>query len=256
MRYDFSVNRWEYILLLPISILALWFVLFIGYSNSLGGRFDGDNYIPMYIMGYFILGAFLNSKSYGALKNRLSAVSYLTLPASTFEKFFLHWFLRIALYTLLYPLVFYIGVNVFIPIFNTITKVYLDYYGIATSLPEISPFEFQLVTPNTGRAVGDLALYFGPIFTLTIIQLGSIAFGKWNLVKTFLVLTGLQILVYYYIKMIGAFKGGLEGLRPNFHNDGFPDHITMLDISLMALMVTTLLVCWTATFMKLKEREV
>jgi hypothetical protein len=89
-----------------------------------------------------------------------------------------------------------------------------------------------------------------------LVQLGSIAFGSQNLVKTTGVLIGVLALFYLYVKLIGDFKGGLEELRPNFFLDGFPEHITFLEIGLMALMVITLLVCWAATFLKLKEREV
>lgn len=257
LRYDFSVNKWEYILLLPVVTLILWFILFMGMTSSIGGgNYAASNYIPLYIMGYIFLGVFLNSKSYGALKNRLSAAGYLSLPASAFEKFFLHWLLRIALYTLLYPVVFYVGVNAFIPLFKFGTKMYIDYYGLNVSVPEIPAFEFSIVKADTGRFFGNFALYFGAIFSITLVQLGSIAFGKWNLVKTFLALTALQIIIYYYAKLIGAFKGGLDSLRPTFSRNGFPEGITTLEVSLIALMVLTLVVCWTATFLKLKEREV
>jgi len=257
LRYDFSVNRWEYILLLPVSILALWFVMFMSYGNISASNFRAVNYLPIYFMGYMILGIFLNSKSFGALKNRLSAVSYLSLPASAFEKFFLHWFLRIALFTILYPVVFYVGVNSFIPIFKTGVKVYLDYKGTIASLPEIDFFEFDFVSPNAGKLfIIDFGIYFGILFTLSLVQLGSIAFGKWNLVKTIGVLVGFQALLYFYARFIGAFKGGFEELRPAFFLDGIPDDIILIQLSLLVFMVITLLVCWTATFLKLKEREV
>jgi hypothetical protein len=257
LRYDFRVNRWEYLLLLPLSIVALWLVLFMAFGNITASKFQASTYIPIYFMGYLIMGIFLNSRSFGALKNRLSAASYLTLPASAFEKYFLHWLLRIALFSLLYPLVFYIGVNSFIPIFQMGGKIYLDYIGSTASVAEISLFEFNMVKPDTGRFIFiPFAIYFGLIFALSLVQLGSIAFGKWNLVKTILVLISFQALVYLYARLIVTFKGGFEEIRPTFFIDGIPDHITMLEIGLMVLMVVSLLVCWTATFMKLKEREV
>lgn len=256
LRYDFRVNRWEYLLLLPVSILALWFVMFISVGNISGWIFNESKYIPIYIIGYLVLGIFLNSKSFGALKNRLGATSYLTLPASPFEKFFLHWFLRIALYSLLYPLVFDVGANSFISIFEVGGKIYLDYQGSTASVSEIIPFKFNMVSPDTGRLFGNFVIYFGPVFALTLVQLGSIAFGKWNLVKTLLTLIGILTLGYMVIKLIGTFKGGLEELRPNFFVDGLPDQISTIEISLMAFMVITLLVFWTATFLKLREREV
>lgn len=257
LRYDLSVNRWEYILLLPVSILALWFVMFMSYGNVNASNFEAGNYLPIYFIGYLIMGIFLNSKSFGALKNRLSATSYLTLPASTFEKFFLHWFMRIGLFTILYPVVFYIGVNSFIPIFKFGVKLYLSYQGAPAIFPEIAPFEFTLVNPQYGRFIFiPFVIYFGLIFALTLVQLGSIAFGRWNLVKTSGVLIGVLALFYLYLKLIAAFKGGFEVIRPNFYLDGFPEHITLLEIGLMLLMVITLMVCWTATFLKLKEKEV
>lgn len=255
--YDFSVNRWEYLLLLPVSILALWIVMFMSYGNISASNFRAVNYLPIYFIGYLIMGIFLNSKSFGGLKNRLSATSYLTLPASSFEKYFLHWFLRIALFTLLYPFVFYVGTNSFIPIFKAGVKLYNDYKGTLASAPEIASFEFALVSPSYSRFIFiPFTIYFGIIFTLTLVQLGSIAFGKWNLVKTILVLVGFSALLYLVTNLIVTFKGGLEEIRPNFYLDGFPDHITFLEIGLMTLMVISLLVCWTATFLKLKEREV
>jgi len=257
LRYDLSVNKWEYILLLPVSILALWLVMFMSYGNINASSFKAVNYLPIYFIGYLITGIFLNSKSFGALKNRLSAASYLTLPASAFEKYFLHWFLRIALFSILYPIVFYVGVNSFIPIFKFGVKLYHDYQGASASLPEIAPFEFTFVNPQYNRFIFiPFAIYFGLIFALTLVQLGSIAFGKWNLVKTIGVLIGLLALIYLCANLIFSFKGGLKDLRPNFYLDGFPDQITLLEIGLMVFMVITLLVCWTATFLKLKEREV
>lgn len=256
LSYDFRVNRWEYLLLLPISILALWLVMFLSVGNISGWIFPEHKYIPIYIMGYLILGIFLNSKSFGALKNRLRATSYLTLPASAFEKFILHWFLRIVLFSLLYPLVFYVGANSFISIFEVGGKIYLDYKGSTAAVSEIIPFKFNMVSPDTGRLFGNFAIYFGPIFALTLVQLGSIAFGKWNIVKTLLSLVGLLTLGYLTIRMIGNIKGGLEELRPNFFINGLPDQITMIEIGLMAFMLITLLVGWAATFIKLKEREV
>jgi len=257
LRYDFSVNRWEYILLFPISILALWLVLFMVYGNINAGDFQASSYTPIYFIGYIIMGIFLNSKSFGALKNRTSTLSYLTLPASAFEKFFLHWFLRIALFGILYPLFFYVGVNSFIPIFETGVKLYLDYKGTTASLPEIDYFNFYMVRPYTGEFfIIHFLIYFGIIFTFTLVQLGSISFGKWNLIKTFLVLIGIQILAYYYATLVGGLKGGLEELRPTFFLDGVPDNTTVIDICLMAFMVISLLICWTSTYMKLREREV
>lgn len=257
LRYDFSVNKWEYILLLPVSILVLWLVMFMAYANLNAGKFQAIGYVPIYFIGFISMGIFLNSKSFGALKNRLSAVSYLTLPASTFEKFFLHWFLRIALFGILYPLFFYVGVNSFIPIFEASVKLYLDYKGTAASLPEIDYFNFDVVRPSAGGFfIIDFLIYFAIIFAFTLIQLGSIAFGKWNIIKTLLVLIGLQILAYYYANLIGALKGGFEELRPTFFLDGVPDNTTVIDICLAAFMVISLVVCWTATYMKLREREV
>lgn len=257
LRYDFSVNRWEYILLFPISLLALWLVMFMAYGNINASNFQAKSYLPIYYIGYIIIGIFLNSKSFGALKNRLSAVSYLSLPASAFEKFFLHWFLRIALFGILYPILFYVGVNSFILVFTTGVKLYLEYKGTTASLPEIDFFEFGMVLQNTGKSFFiPFAIHVGIIFIFTLVQLGSIAFGKWNLVKTLLVLIGFHILAYYYAKLIGAFKGGFEELRPTFFLDGVPDNTTVIEICLMAFMVVSLMVCWAATFMKLKEREV
>ncbi len=256
LRYDFQVNRWEYILLLPVSILTLWLVLFMAYGNINASKFQASSYVPIYFIGFISMGIFLNSKSFGALKNRLSAVSYLTLPASTFEKFFLHWFIRIALFVILYPILFYVGANSFIQVFQFGAKLYIGYQGTSATLPVIAPFEFSIVNPQYGRFIFiPFTIYFGIIFTLTLVQLGSIAFGKWNLIKTLLVLVGISGLAYITVSLIVSLKGGFEEIRPNSFLE-VPNHTTLLEIGLMVFMVITLLICWTATFMKLKEREV
>jgi hypothetical protein len=129
--------------------------------------------------------------------------------------------------------------------------------NVSPMLTYIDFFEFDFVSPNAGKLfIIDFGIYFGILFTLSLVQLGSIAFGKWNLVKTIGVLVGFQALLYFYARFIGAFKGGFEELRPAFFLDGIPDDIILIQLSLLVFMVITLLVCWTATFLKLKEREV
>ncbi|MCC5930606.1 MAG: hypothetical protein JJU28_15275 [Cyclobacteriaceae bacterium] len=256
LRFEFYSNKWEYILLIPILIGALWMVLLLGMINAMGSTYHENNYIPIFIIGYLAAGIFFNTKSFGALKKRHSAITYLGLPASTFEKYFLHWFLRIFLFTLLYPFFFYASVNAFIPLFKSLAGLYVEYYNPKKGLPEIPVFHFELVQPKTGRFIGDFSAFFGAIFTLTVIQLGSIAFGKWNLLKTLLSVFILQVVIYYFIRFIGFLKGGIEDLRPNFYTDGLPDHITWQEVSLVVLMAMTLIISWLATYLKLKEREV
>ncbi|MGF1636380.1 MAG: hypothetical protein ACFCUU_04855 [Cyclobacteriaceae bacterium] len=246
LRYDYNVNKWEYILLLPVSLAILWYALFSMFKSTVDGSFTSSYYLRFFLTGYFLLGIFLNSKSYGALRNRLSAATYLALPASVFEKFFLHWFLRITLFTAIYPVLFYVGVNVFIPIFTWATKAYISFYGLSANIADIPAFSFDVLIPGEIEGQILLTAIFIAIFVLSIFQLGSIVYGKWNLVKTILAIAVMFLILHYYVRFIAIFLGGVENIRTVL----FGYYI------IESFLTLSLIVCWVATYLKLKEREV
>lgn len=139
LTYDFNNNRIYYITTIPVAMLIMglffWSVFpdfpkpdYPLYSSP---DWKSKNYIPLLILGYIVFGVFIVGKSFPWLRNSGSVTSYLTLPASIFEKYMVQWVIRVFLFLIIYPLAFQLTANV-------TADIYLNSYEsflISNNLP-------------------------------------------------------------------------------------------------------------------------
>ncbi len=71
-----------------------------------------------YLIGYFMGGIFISGMAFTNLRTKEKAMSYLSLPASTFEKYLSEWILTTFGFTILYTFIFYLF-NFILLIFGT-----------------------------------------------------------------------------------------------------------------------------------------
>jgi len=259
IQHEVNINRQIYIMIIPLAMLSFMAVLFFTFfvSNS----FSVMGYIPFLFIGYFIMCIFLTGKSFPALGNKYGGTIYLTLPASTFEKFLVQGIFKLAIPFLLYPFVFWLTANISVEIFQKITSFLTASIEAESGTKSIEKFSFY----GSGMYKQDnepllktlvIALY---IAIPSIFLLGSISFKKFMNVKTpisFFLLAFCYVCFLVLLSHI-LFPEITYGFQVSLNLGPF----VMKDIPLI-ILIAIIYICLipimalTATYLKLKEREV
>lgn len=240
-RLGWYLRRQAYMYSGPIMITigaVLGFILLI---TCLVAWFNPDGLLALkwfYLTVFFIVGYILTSKSYSELNSKQSAYAFLTLPASTFEKFIGSWLLSAPAYFIAYSA----AISVIFTIGNFIASI----KGFTFPLTEI--FDHQYL-----RSAG---VFF---VTQTIVLVGAAYFHGNNLVKTVFSLFVLQLLIGIYVGInvllfFGSSFQNFEG-NSNFEFTSFVENTIphVMHIFFWGILGPFMLI---VSYLKLKEREV
>lgn len=233
-----------------MSIMVLTGVLFVliglfTYLNN--GMMPLKMQSILFALIFLASGTIFTSTVFADLGSKTKAIPLMTLPVSHFERFLVAWLFSFVIFQLLYLAAFY-----------------LADLTILTLANKIVPVQNQLMQ------LGDPELHidiFYKIFALfhAIAFLGAIFFEKLHIIKSgFLFMLGVfGVMIVNYLQINFLFDSKVTAFLPfvvsmvtenDMHYELEPnaDMISYLTIMVYVLV----LIFWTATYFKLKEKQV
>ncbi len=235
LKMEFSRNR-KGVLMTLVIIFGFLFIL----GLLLGPILDPDMIVFEHSSGYaftMLIGGFiLSSMAYRDLGNPLRRYNYLTLPASTLEKFISMWMLTSVAWILLYTLTY----TIYTLIANAIGPLLYDHL---TFVP------FEPLGPSAARTMRYYFVLQG------IFLAGAAHFRGYPFPKTLLtlVLFGAACGTMMYFVMKGMFDYDMGAESDPFA--GLPSG-QLWDLLQWLFWWLLAPLCWVITFLGLKEQEV
>jgi len=255
---EFNPTRFWHLLKLEFTtknqraLYVLVAVLSIMMGVQLIMAWDGDNDAYTFFQGMypFLLmagGLIYTSYSFKEFSETATSMTYLTLPASNFEKLTSKWLFS----TIGFYLVYLISFNVFIWIGHALSNALFD-----VPINGIYPFEGEnwVVTK----------VYF---VVSSLFFLGAIAFKSYHAPKTVLSLIGLGLVIAFLTLLIVriVFFDFFDGFQPIQHSgmmispgDGMEEFVTgpLATFGKYLFWIGMPLLFWAVSFFKLKERQI
>lgn len=195
-----------------------------------------------------IFGILYIGYSFPSFRNKESSISYLTLPASVFEKLLFEFLNRIVLSLLALPFLFWISFNAHGLLFELANKKEFNSIGVSDLLAvDISPID-ELFWAKA-LIVSCTLLVLAVPFT------GAVIFSKQPLIKTLfsvaIILTGYFTIIYIAMEPLGLGNYQVNGdifLLPE------GESAALRFFSIAAFIGTIVMIV--VAFLKLKEKEV
>ena len=226
-------------------LIGLMFVVLMFMSFTNNGHLNIYGQIPIFIFGLLLAGSMFTSTAFADLGNKSKGIPALMLPASHFEKYLVAW---------LYTYVFF--QVVFVAVFYSTTEIVmaLGKHDLPTDM--VNVFDTQ---NDCWYAFIMYGLFHAFAF------FGAILFKKLHFIKTAIVFF-MCVIVLVIIngpllaRMIGAeIDGGLPFqrlfLKENDRYIAINASPNMINTGFCVLGVVVLLL-WTTTYFRLKEKEV
>lgn len=262
-------NRKKYLLSLVAlaALLIIWylFVMLI----EMGTPFVEEVQVATYYVGIAIVGCLFGSLVFAEAASGPRAMHFISVPASILEKLLCALLYGVVLFFVCYTVIFYLVDFAMIKISNSILEQYWKEREptrefVATRLTNV------FTKPgNQGSDFPNIFFYFLLIYIngQSAFILGSIYFNGYSFVKTSIALLVIFLAVIFYMANI------LDGFMPPGHfGEGFFSYVIpgenggpergarlpqwMASTIKYLLMYGFLPLLWSATYFRLKEKEV
>ena len=201
-------------------------------------------YLNFNLFSFLLFGGgfIFTSIIYYEFNDKTGTHHYLSLPASTFEKYLSKWFITAVLFPIVFVLLFWIYVKLGDRLYYSYTEESITTWFI-----------------NNWWTFFFIKIYF---VVQSIYLVGAIAFQKYTFFKTSLtgilsfILFGILCLTAHRI-IFASYYDGLEIVEGFDTNHATRDFVlgTMLNWAEYALWLLTPPIMWAAGFFKLKEKE-
>jgi hypothetical protein len=264
-----SENRKKYMLgLLALTgIMIVWFVFNILMDPY--GAMDESIQYGTYFVGLFIVGCLYGSMLFGELSSRPKGISYLSVPASHFEKTLTALLYGVVIFFLCYTLIFYVADFIMLKIANAVSYAYWEKHH--SDGQAFSPRKIVNVFWGDERAgLVNINIFYLFLLSYFAIQsafiLGSVYFAKFSFIKTTIALIAVWLFIIVFIdKGLGAFvpHGGFsDGFSTyRLYSDGETDKIIRLPEWINTIVIFLLKyafapIFWIVTYFRLKEKEI
>lgn len=258
--YEWAIDKMFYLLgTVGIFMISFGVFLTIWFNQYSGYVWTSTDYNSSFFGGLVFLSVFGISQSFIDLRDKSTAIRYLTLPASILEKFLVELCMRLVLPLIIYPIVFWLGANLSVDVYYFIQHSLFE----KTALPEIGKVEVLYLywIPNASIDIGYWIL-FGMIVSLPVLMfMGGIIFRKWGFIAMpaavaifLLVMFGSFFGLSWLVDASAFSAGGNYSIRIDDPEvfDGVPLFILVCLILTWAAVFLPFVV----TYLKLKEREV
>lgn len=226
-------------------LFGLMFLIMSYVAYMTGGKISDKAQIPIFGFLFLLSGAIFTSTVFADFGNKKKAISMLTLPASHFEKYFVGWIYTFVIFQVLFTAAFYLvamlvnqaassnlgqDINLVLDLFSRNEKVYIVFYIYSV---------FHALT-----------------------MCGSIYFQKYHFIKTtfifFLSLFGFIYLNFKLLQLLIDKEIGktipFQAVFLNKRGIMIKPHLD--DVFLLVLLILVVLMLWTSSYYKLKEKEV
>lgn len=237
--------------LCALMLLVVWILYFA--CKNLIGYAEAQNLC--FIVGLIGGGCFLASIISGYFSNYASSASYLTLPASHFEK----WLCSVLIAVVIYPIVFMLFFRIMDIVFVELYRRSLDPLSVSykDAYKAVNLFSF------TGKPAQIIVEFF--LNVAGIMLLGSLYFNKANFIKVAFLFCGLFLGTYLLNSATAScLFTNLDKANP-FHNVflkagkdvGVVELPSVIfNVMDMILLYILPLILWLLSYIRLKEKEV
>jgi hypothetical protein len=258
MKNIFSFKRFYYFIryylitnakALSITAAALFIILLFFSLLGASNKSDNNNLYKGFTQILILTGVVLTGLSLNNTNSKPRKMFYLSIPCSTFEKYFGIFFISTVGFCLVFILLYFLYYHLFI---------FLSHWWFQRNYSMFDPFSASCIT-----AVGYYLIFHSVFF------LGASSFGRNSLGKTILSLiiigAAFAFIAYVFVRIIfyaefklfpEVFKSGylfFHRLSPEFQ------HFINNDLKNGLLFVLKYILapyCWVLSFFKLKEMEV
>lgn len=226
-----------------VGILFLALLFFQSVNHFV--RWDQKSYEVTFFSFFFLLGIIFSGLSFPAFRSKEKSMTYLMLPASASEKYIFEFLVRVVLYIILMPLLFWMVANFegavvhyFVPELTKHTFPFIKQDSIHIEnigwmdLAKLQAFLFIFVVYFSGASHFTKSPILKTMFTISMIALGYGLF-------TFLLLKGLNLESFH-----------IESKRIFFIKDEH-DGLVFLAILETVINLSLLAIAW----FRLKEKE-
>jgi hypothetical protein len=152
-----------------------------------------DEWLATSMLTSVALGGLFIGSSFPALRTKKESISFLMVPASAFEKYLYELLIRLVLFCILFPVVFYIVGNLSLYVANTL-KIHME-----------SPFyKYDYFNKETLKPLMvNIPAFVGIIFFLfTMFYAGTTVFRRLTIIKTLVFLGGLIVVFAGYFTFL------------------------------------------------------
>lgn len=227
-----------------LSVLALaglfiiWFLFQILVKDK--ESFSAEMQMGTFYFGLFVTGTLYASQYFQDLTSRPKGIHFLTVPASTFEKFLCGWLYTVVFFLAVFSTVFYLVDAVMIALYNNV-------YGLQGSEKASLANVFKApIFLEEDKTTTYFVLFF--LSVQSAFLLGSVVFHKFSFVKTvisFFVLFFVGFCITYLLHDVILPDGGEGPLA---------EWIPVILAFVVMYAVAPLL--WTVAYFRLKQKQV
>jgi hypothetical protein len=208
-------------------------------------RLDKNIQTFLFFTIMLLAGTIFTSTIFADLGERKKAITWLTLPASHFEKYLVAWIYSFLLFIIVYTLIFYVAVFIEIQ--------FQRVHGLPQGI--LNVFETQV-----------LLMYLVYAFLHAIAFFGAVYFEKLHFIKTaFIFFIIMGVLIVMNKGILSALLGRTVDASPPFGNLHFANSGQTVDIQLgkqhnnpylIYLIIVLTFIFWAASYFRLKEKQV
>jgi hypothetical protein len=224
-----------------IALVIIFGLLFTGFilENIFAGKKVFDSHPAGYAFFLLLGGFIISSLAFNDLSNPLRRYNYLTLPASTFEKFISMWFLTCVVWIVVFTLAY----TVYTMIANTIGYLFF------------SNVTFPAFWPLTKTPINAIKYY---IVIQGIFLVGAVYFRGYVFPKTIftLLLFGIVSGIIFYIIMADLFHSNVECTLEECNPMKEKSFCQIWQVIQWMFWWMLAPLCWLSTFLGLKDQEV
>jgi len=228
-----------------VALMLFMFIILVENSSLINNEWNNTFFLTGVIAAILYIG-----NSFPYFRKKDTTISNIMLPASVFEKFVYEYFVRVVLFTLFYPLFFYVTLY----LTDKITH-FIFPNNIATS------FNFDFLFIKSSRESDYLLFYYvAPAFYIlasSILMAGTVVVRKFPLIKTLVAVGLLTLSVIGYFFLISEKMYLINGIRYYVQKYySWMESNESAFITLLIFIIFTTITTLAYTYFKLKEKEV
>jgi hypothetical protein len=224
-----------------VGLLIVWFVfaIIIEDDNLMSIEFQKSSFF----LGLFAVGTFYASQFFRDLASRAKGITFLLVPASTFEKFLCSLLYTLVLFFMIYTACFYLVDALMVTITNSLDTINKP----NGEIPLINVFDITFFSLNNDATLNFLLFFFS---VQSVFLLGSVYFRKYNFLKTIIsvfVTWFILFLVFYFIYYQNSPEGSVENYGPIAN---WSAHL------IQGLVYSIAPLFWIVSYYRLKQKQV
>lgn len=227
----------------------MFLLLFMIQLTNGGQPLEVNAFVGLLVGSLATVGLLYIGYSFPAFRSKERSFSYLTLPASGLEKFLFEFVIRIALFLIVIPLLYWFIFNVEGWFYELVNRK-IDFAGIGIGDVRQMKVRDMYVGPQT-----KVLMVGAGLLVLVLPFTGSAMFNKQPLVKT-LFAVALIFLVFFGTAYIVIDPLGLDQYRPPKVMYVTPSNESEFTTLFSVFFVVANLVMLSVAYLKLKEKEV